>query len=880
MIMKKILFFISGLFFCTGMFSQEYLDMWQDPNQKDFYAIQEKFYEYFENRDKGRGSGYKQFKRWEMFMEPRVYPSGRLINYPARMKKLYEVFKRSVTYKSGRRAMNGDWESLGPTDYTDGWGYNGGVGRLNCVEFNPYNTNAIWVGAPAGGLWYSGDAGASWNCLTTDFPTMGISDIAVQPNNANIIHILTGDGDGNHTTSIGVLKSTDGGITWSETDLSWAGTSNIYGYKLLMHPWNFDILFVVATNGIWKTTDGGDTWTQEHLGNFRDIEFRPNTPDTMYAVSKTRFYKSTNLGDSWTSMHVTDGQLPTTNFYRIALSVTPDEPDNVYLLYGGGNVGYRGLYFSDNGGNDFNLQSNTPNILGYPIAGDDSTHQANYDHALLVDPSDASTIWTGGINVWRSNDYGVTWTIVAHWKHTGNPIGYVHADIHALEHYWGSVWVASDGGIFRSSNDGDDWTDLSAGLNIMQFYHIDVLGSTMTGGTQDNGCNQWTLGSTNALHTIGADGMACIIDYTNSNIRYQSDQENKFRTTNGGSSFTNITPDGTVHNGSGFWGSDWIMHPTDPDILYMGSHYDLYRTTTAGTGTDPWTPLNVAFPDNGPYRLAQSPADVDVMYASNGVQVRRSTNVNATYPGWVNITGSTLPTSLAEVTSIAVDPTNASRVWVTMSGFEDGVKVYYTPNGTQTSATWYNESGDLPNIPVNIIVYEPGSNDGLYIGTDFGVFYKNDDLGDWVFFGNGMPAVPINDLDIDGSWLYAGTYGQGMWRTPVFSGCPVSLSLTPANVSYGTLNIGTWWHQASSSITSTVVMDSDYGTNITYRAGDYVRLDPGFEIKAKSKLSIVITPCGSNPSLPPPPDEDSPIEPVEDKSIISTTETEKQEKTD
>ena len=889
MIMKKIVFLISGLFFSLLVFSQEYLDMWQDPNETNFYAIQEKFNEYFENRDKGRGSGYKQFKRWEMFIEPRVYPSGQLINYTARMKSTYDRFKRSEAYRSGRRAMNGDWESLGPTAYTQGWGYNGGVGRLNCVEFNPYNSNAIWVGAPAGGLWYSGDAGASWNCLTSDFPMLGVSDIAVDPDNANLIYLLTGDGDGKHTTSIGVLKSTDGGTTWSETDLTWAGTSRIYGFKLLMHPSDPNILFVAATNGIWKTTNGGGTWTQEHTGNFRDIEFKPGSPDIMYAVSRTRFYKSTNLGNTWTPLHLTDGQLPTTDFSRIAVSVTPNAPSNVYLLYGGGDLGYRGLYLSDNEGDDFNLQSDTPNILGYPIAADDSSHQASYDHALLVDPSDASRIWTGGINVWRSDDYGVTWTIMSHWKYTDNSIGYTHADIHALEHYWGSVWCASDGGLFRSGNNGGDWTDLSAGLNIMQFYHIDVLGSILTGGTQDNGCNQWTVGSTNALHTIGADGFACIIDYTNSNIRYKSDQNNKYRSTNGGSSFSNITPDNTVHTGGGFWGADWLMHPTDPDILYLGSHDELYRTTTGGTGSNPWISMNAAFPENGPVHLGQSPANGDVLYASNSIQVRRTTNANATFPGWVNITGTTLPTppsipplptDLAMVTDIAVDPANASRVWVTLSGFEDGVKVYYTPHGTQTSATWYNESGSLPNIPINCIVYEPGSNDGLYIGTDFGVFYKDDDLGDWVFYGNGMPAVIVNDLDIDGSWLYAGTYAQGMWRTELFTGCPTSLTLTPASVPYGTLNIGTWWHQASSSITSTVVMDSDYGTNVTYRAGDFVRLDPGFEIKAKSKLSIAITPCNSNPALPPPPDQDDQTKSDVEKSKESRTVTEKQVKPD
>ena len=819
--------------------------MWNDPNEKDFYSIQQKFNEYFETREKVRGSGYKQFKRWELFWEPRVYPSGQLFNYSKRVLDTQQKFRQTPAYQNSLRSTNGDWEPLGPTSYSDAWGWNGGVGRINCVAFHPTNSNIIYVGAPAGGLWVTSNGGSTWNCLTADLPLLGVSSVIIHPTAPNTIYILTGDGDAGDTYSIGVLKSANGGVSWSATGLVWDITDKVRGYKMIMHPTNPQIMLIASNDGIIRTTNGWEDWHNERMGDFRDIEFRPTTPDILYAVSSQYLYKSTDTGDYWSVLHASDGLLPTTDFNRIALGVTPASPTSVYLLYGGGSTGFRGFYYSANNADSFIVASNTPNVLGYESDGSDTRHQANYDLALAIDPISPGVVYVGGINVWKSENYGFTWEITSHWHNTGSGIGYTHADIHALEFNGGTLYCGSDGGVFRSTNNADDWTDLSSGLNIMQFYHIDVAGDVLFGGTQDNGCNQWTVGLTTAIHTAGADGFDCIIDYSNPAIRYQSTQSSKYRSNNSGLVFFDITPD-TSLNPASYWGADWIMHPTDPNTLFLGSHHKLLRTQDSGNN---WTDMNSTLIYDGPVELAQSAANVNVLYISDGTEIKRTTNANGTTITWVNITGN-LPSNLAEVTDMVVDPNDAGRIWVTFSGFEGGTKVYYTPNGTGSSFTWYNESGSLPNIPINCIEFEPGSNDGLFIGTDFGVFYKNDDLGDWIFYGNGLPSVIVNDLDIEGTWLYAGTYGQGMWRSEIFTGCLPTLSLTPGSVPYGASDVGTWWHQADQSIISTVIVNGDIGTNVIYRAGDFVRLDPGFEFKAGSNLTVEIQDCGTAVALP------------------------------
>ena len=249
----KLLFLFGFLLGLPTVQSQEYLDLIQNPNENTtLQEIKELANTYFIDRDKGRGSGYKQYKRWEYDTERMVNADGKLRNFS---KLNWEVITSINSENSPLERSTGTWSPLGPLSYTNGnSGYNGGLGRVNVIAFHPTDANIIYVGVPAGGLWKTTDGGSTWTPMSDSLASLGVSGIAVDHNNPNTVYILTGDGDGGDTQSIGVMKSTDGGSTWSATGLSWDVTNFNRGYKLMMHPTNSSIMFAVTTVGILKTT--------------------------------------------------------------------------------------------------------------------------------------------------------------------------------------------------------------------------------------------------------------------------------------------------------------------------------------------------------------------------------------------------------------------------------------------------------------------------------------------------------------------------------------------------------------------------------------------------------------------------------------------------
>ena len=194
----------------TFIYSQTWIDKIQDPNN-NFYDTQKDFENYWENKTIEKGKGWKQFKRWENFISPRVYPDGVL-----RPEILFEEYNK---LENQSPAMpSGVWTQVGPDDVPlVSSGSKRGIGRVNSIAFHPNDPDIIYVGAPAGGFWKSTDHGQTW-ATTTDFLTnLGVSDIAINPSNPDHIYIVTGDRDAGDTYSYGLMKSIDGGMTFNLT---------------------------------------------------------------------------------------------------------------------------------------------------------------------------------------------------------------------------------------------------------------------------------------------------------------------------------------------------------------------------------------------------------------------------------------------------------------------------------------------------------------------------------------------------------------------------------------------------------------------------------------------------------------------------------------
>ncbi len=836
--MKKHLYItlVAYLFLGIGMSSGQKVnvsDLYLNAGTNDFATIQNRVSQYFEGKSTGKGTGFKQWKRWEYLAERRLTSDGKVVNWAARNFEAYQNYLEThpqADNSDQTDVSSGHWSNLGPYGYVWGNGWNGGVGRINCITFHPTNANIFWVGAPAGGLWKTTNGGSSWTPLTDGMPSIGVSGIAVDYTNTNIIYILSGDGDGGDTQSIGVLKSTDGGDTWLATGLTYAVTDAVRGYKILMHPTNHLILFVVSNDGIQKTTNGGASWTQAKTGSFQDIEFKPGDPTIVYASSGTQFYRSADTGDTWTG--ITSG-VPT-SASRMAIGVTPAATGYVFLFTGPSVVAgtYAGTYLSTNSGVNFSTRSTTPNILGYSSIGDDADDQTNYDLAIAVSRTTNSNIICGGINTWTSSNWGSNWTISSMWDNSGG-IGYTHADIHGLEinplNNW--VYCVSDGGVFRSTDFGLNWTDLTAGIANTQFYRIagfEGNPSLITGGVQDNGSNKWT-GGTTMLHMLGADGMDCMIDFTNSLVLYNMIQYGELhKSTNGGTTFTgSLQPAGS----SGSWVTPIIMNPSNSSIIY-GGYNDVYKSTNGGST---WTNMGA----DGRGAMAIGTSNTNRIYASNGATIYRSDDAAAT---WSNVSAG-LPGII--ITFIAVDPDNSLRLFVTLGGFTAGQKVYQSTDG---GATWSNLSGSLPNVPVNCIAYEDNNYapaDALYIGNDLGVFYIDDDHTDWTPFRNGLPTVPVFDLEINKTYgiITAGTFGRGLWRSNLYSSCYWGWALTTGNDPSNPNYTGYQFYEASNNVQSSRIITGGLGTNVTYKGGNYVQLTTGFHAKEHNLFQAKLGPC-------------------------------------
>ncbi len=748
--------------------AQQYLEMIQNADdQTRFEDIRQAAEQYFSTRDKGKGSGYKQYKRWEEYIRFRLDDDGTLTNYSAR---IFEEGVRTgrVRLGNGSSSLPGNqnpssgnncagdiWAELGPSAYVNGnFGYNPGLGRVNVIAFDPEDSNVIYLGAPSGSLWKTTNGGNTWTPLTDQLASIGVSGIAVDPDDGNHIFILTGDGDGGDTYSIGVMESLDGGVTWNTTSFSYTQSQVKRGYKLIMYPGHPDTMFAVMRDGIYRTFDAWQSWTRVQSGNFRDLEFNPGNPEIVYASSTRDFYRSVNGGSTWTI--IPDALVSATN--RIEIGVSEDNPSFVYLISGPstGSGQFTGISRSVDNGLSFTSTMNTPNILGYSPSGSDGSSQSWYDLAIAVSPLDASVVITGGINVWKSTDSANGATIRSYWV---DPSGYeyTHADIHELvfNPLNKKLYCGSDGGIFVSSDFGDTWTDISDGIVITQFYRIassEIRPDVIIGGTQDNGSNKW-VGNDTIVHIYGADGMDCMVDHTYPDTIYFSTQGGGLRKSlNGGFTSVSIRPT------NGPWVTPYAMHPDSSNILYGGWN-DLYRSDDGGLS---W--VNTGMPCNRAIAIAES--NPDIIYTASGSSVYRSADGGTTF---VNVSQGLPGRTIAGLT---VNPNDPDEVWTCYGGFSASQKVFRSLNGGNT---WANLSTGVPNVPVNAIrmvdhIKNGGLTGAVYIGTDLGIYYRDDFTG-WTCASNELPNVPVFDIEFnyDINRIRVGTYGRGIWESSIIT---------------------------------------------------------------------------------------------------------------
>ena len=544
-----------------------------DPSVNVYDAVA-KFEAYWKDRPVEKGHGWKQFRRWQAFMEPRVYPTGERPNptvlYQAQQELQVQLNaqKGSVSGAESTTPGIGNWTLVGPVDGNA----IAGIGRVNAIAFHPTVPNRLFAGAPAGGLWRSDDNGATWSTNTDLLPNLGVSAIAIDPLNPDTMYIGTGDRDAGDTYSIGVLKTVDGGQTWTTTGLTMTVDLNRRVTGLAIHPTQTQTVVATTRNGIFRTTDGGITWSPVQGGTFQTIQSVPGNSRLLYAstYNNTRIFRSTDFGATWSM--VTTG-LPTTNCLRSEIATTAADTNYVYAVYSANNYGLLGVYRStDRGVNWTQVKGPTnPNLLDWGVNGTGTGGQGWYDLAIAASPVDKEVVLVGGVNVWRSSNGGTNWTLSGHWTGGGGK-PFVHADVHilAFKPNTAEVWAGCDGGMYVSPNSGSlTWSSQNMGLSISQYYKIAVTAAApaMTlAGSQDNGTH---LNDNGFDRVRGGDGMDCGIAQDNPNVMYSSVYYGDFRkSTNRGQSFNapfNLTP-----SGSGNWVTPFLVSQHNSNVLYAG----------------------------------------------------------------------------------------------------------------------------------------------------------------------------------------------------------------------------------------------------------------------------------------------------------------------
>jgi PKD repeat protein len=797
-----------------------WIQMMQDQDA-NFFQTQRAFNIYWKDRKITKGSGWKVFKRWEYMMQNRVNADGSRIAPDA-------TFNAYSAFENKTRSTSGSWVNLGPSQIpAPGPAGYLGLGRLNVVAFHPTDPNKIYVGAPSGGFWQSSDAGNTWATSTDTMPTLGVSAIIVDFANPDNILIGTGDRDAGDAPGLGIFKSTNGGASWAPSS---TGMGNKIVGRMIQNPANAQIILAATSGGIYRSSDGGANWAMTQTGNFKDIHFKPGDPNLVYAAAGASFYRSTNNGTSFVKITagLSTGQ-------RGVIAVTAANPNYVYFMQSNGSSEFQGLYRSTDAGLTFTTRSTTPNIMDWSCDGSGSGGQGWYDLALAADPINAEIIYAGGVNVWKSTNGGTSWAINSHWWGDCS-VPSVHADCHFLgfSPVNGKLYAGNDGGCWVTSNGGVTWTDRTVGMTIGQIYKLgqsQTIKNKVINGFQDNGTYAYM--PTNWIAVGGGDGMECAIDYTNAAYTYHTIYYGDiYRKINNGSE-KHIAGIGIYGiNESGGWVTPFCLSKADHKGMFVG-YKNIWRSANVTTSTLSWVKIsnNLAGSNGSDMAVIEhSAANTNLFYAGRSDnKFFRTDNCMDANPLWLDLT-SFLPAS-ATPKDIESHPTDENIVYITL-----GNGVY---KSTDKGYTWTNITGNLPNISMNAIAYYKNANEGLYVGTDAGVYYKDQSTTDWIAFSEGLPANGrITELDIyydndsvSQDAIRASSYGRGLWGSDMYHASltadftadqtliPIGCAIDFTDLSSGVPTDFQWSFEGGSPSTSILKnpLDIMYNTPGTYQ---------------------------------------------------------------
>ena len=783
---------------------------------------------------KANNKAMKQFERWAFILKDQVNPDG---SFPSAMaqKERDQLFVVAASKNTSNSKMTGVmWQQVGPltNPLENGYAAYPGKGRINVVSVDPTNENIMYAGAAAGGVWKTIDGGVNWSPKSDYLAGLGVSDILVDPNNTNILYMATGDEDASHISSIGVFKSIDAGETWLPTGLAFNLSDNEYINDLAFAPGDSSTIFALTTNQIRKSTDSGANWANVAVDYapygpftaiFQTIVFDPNDADKVIVSDYwDGIFVSVNGGDNF-ELHAA---FPGLNSRRkLKLTSSAADPDFFYGIAENG-VFRKYRYALDNTVGDL--------ISSTQIA--DYNSQGGYNQVLAVSPTVPNNILVAGVRGYRSTDNGASFTVFSNPYNNPPGVGfYVHPDHHHLSFLADGVTVINghDGGVHKGAfNATTGWTDLSDKLHITQPYHISVTqeinGDNFMMGNQDNdgfskilkdGTRQW-------VSCIAGDGTGTGIDIGNSNVRYLGGTRGYLLRSDNGFSVAYNSAFVLLSGAAGAaFVSPFEQHPTNANIIYAGDNV-IKRSANKGIS---FSSLPSGLSGTHFLDISANAASIRIYAIGNNGAVQ-SGDDGVSWIG-VNSPAGTLLNSFSGVD-------DSATVYATVSGYNDGNKVY---KSTNAGANWTNITGDLPNIITYKILHKADSNDEtLFVGTELGVYWKNNTMANWEKYGVDLPNVRISDLEINyiDQELYVGTFGRSLWKIAAQPRC---IGVTK------TWNGSNWSPSGAPGTTDTAIIDGTYDVaadgnvdvcQLTINAGAILTVDADTYLRVQNDITV------------------------------------------
>ena len=745
------------------------------------------FKEYYMNNKFIKNIHTQNHKHWILMVAPLLDQDG-FIKQPSKLEEdiKHQLLKEKYQLKNTMRIPGSDlgWVPMGPfeTFGTDpaipiSWHKN-----VYSIDQSLSNPDILICGTEAGGVYKTVDRASNWSLISLgEIFSGGNSAVKIHPTDSNNFLL---------SSNRRIYQSLDGGITWLERHYT-DGTGNEFEYS----PSNNNIVFHTSTTGLFKSIDGGVTWAQVFTDSSWDIDFHPTINTTAYLLKsnagakRSELFRSDDNGVTWILKD--NGWYSPTEFnnavdYGGKIAITPAMQDLVYVCLIGdsksGDQGWIGVYKSTDRGENWTKPSGQDggpygaingtedwNVAAYS----DGYHQGFFNFDMEASPTNPNKLWIASIRLTESSDGGQTFQSIGAANSTR--LDYVHADVQDIEVFGTDIWVATDGGIDYSNDELTSHVALNRGIQAAHFWGFNTGWNedTFTGGKYHDGTSGWfenySLG--NAYNIGGVEEASGYVHPIESRkllyrTHYASDNTSvKTIPDSFGNELTNhpslpVRPNEhyLVAERSGVY-----FDPRYADHIYVGLENRVYKSTNGGTNFD----VIYTFPDTTGmiYEMEISRSNPDVIYAVynklggywDGCEIWKSIDSGIT---WNKTTND--PSGNKRRFRISVHPEDENKVWVCTPRGVNGEKVHYTPDG---GVTWQNKTTSiLDGEDITDIMYQGGTNDVVYVVSQYGVFYW--DTNNWVDYSTDLPLVTkslqINPFYRDAE-LRLGTTGRGVW---------------------------------------------------------------------------------------------------------------------